>query len=155
MGTGAGDLPPGHALKGRFPALLGPLLEQRVVAGILLAAGVIQVALTFFHLPGWPCLFRATTGRPCPGCGMSRALAALARWDWSTALFLHAFAPLFAAAGLLMLAAAVLPGARRTWLADRVAALERATGAALWLAAAFMVYWLVRLLYTPLTPPRM
>ncbi len=22
---------------------------------------------------GWPCLFRACTGIPCPGCGMSRA----------------------------------------------------------------------------------
>jgi hypothetical protein len=137
----------------RFPPLLGPLLEQRVVAGIFLAAGALQVGLTFFHLPGWPCAFRATTGRPCPGCGMSRALAALARGDWGAALFLHAFAPLFAAAGLLLLVAAVLPAERRACLAHRVAAVESASGAAVWLGGAFMVYWLVRLLYTPLTPP--
>jgi hypothetical protein len=137
----------------RFPPLLGPLLEQRLVAWIFLAAGALQVGLTLFHLPGWPCAFRATTGRPCPGCGMSRALAALVRGDWNAAFFLHAFAPLFAAAGLLILAASVLPAERRTRLAQRVAAFERATGAAVWLAAAFMVYWLVRLLYTPLTPP--
>jgi hypothetical protein len=139
----------------RFPALVGPLLEQRAVAAIFLVAGAVQVGLTFFHLPGWPCPFRATTGRPCPGCGMSRALAALARWDWSAALAFHAFAPLFAGAGVLLLLAAVLPAASRTRLADRVAAFERATGAVVWLAAAFMVYWFVRLLYTPLTPPRM
>jgi hypothetical protein len=84
---------------------------------------------------------------------MSRALAALVRGDWSSALFLHAFAPLFAAAGVLLLVAAVLPADRRARLASRVAAVERATGAAVWLAGAFMVYWLVRLLYTPLTPP--
>lgn len=137
----------------RFPPLLGPLLEQRVVAWIFLAAGALQVGLTLFHLPGWPCAFRATTGRPCPGCGMSRALAALVRGDWSAVLFLHAFAPLFAAAGLLMLVASVLPADRRNRLAERVAAVERATGAAVWLAGAFMVYWVVRLLYTPLTPP--
>lgn len=137
----------------RFPPLLGPLLEQRLVAWIFLAAGALQVGLTFFHLPGWPCAFRATTGRPCPGCGMSRALAALVRGDWSAALVLHAFAPIFAAAGLLILVAAALPADRRTLLAARVAAFERATGAAVWLAVAFMVYWLVRLLYTPLTPP--
>ena len=137
----------------RFPALLGPLLEQRLVTGIFLAAGAVQVGLTFFHLPGWPCPFRATTGKPCPGCGMSRALAALVRGDWGDAIFLHAFAPLFGAAGLLLLLAAVLPADRRARLAERVAAVERATGAAVWLAGAFMVYWLVRLLYTPLTPP--
>ncbi|MET0554333.1 MAG: DUF2752 domain-containing protein [Vicinamibacteria bacterium] len=137
----------------RFPPLLGPLLEQRLVARIFLAAGALQVGLTFFQLPGWPCPFRATTGRPCPGCGMSRALAALVRGDWSAALFLHAFAPLFAAAGVLLLLAAVLPAESRSRLAGQVAAVERATGAAVWLAGAFMVYWLVRLLYTPLTPP--
>lgn len=140
-------------MKRRFPALLGPLLEQRVVTGIFLAAGAVQVGLTLFHLPGWPCAFRATTGKPCPGCGMSRALAALVRGDWSAALFLHAFSPLFAAAGVLLLVAAVLPAAQRIRLAERVAAFERATGIAVWLAAGFMVYWLVRLLYTPLTPP--
>jgi hypothetical protein len=143
----------GAAVSRRFPALLGPLIEQRVVAAIFLAAGAVQVGLTLFHLPGWPCAFRATTGKPCPGCGMSRALAALVRGDWSAAFFLHAFAPLFVAAGVLLLVAAVLPAERRARLAGRVAAMERATGAAVWLAGAFMVYWLVRLLYTPLTPP--
>jgi hypothetical protein len=137
----------------RFPPLLGPLLEQRLVAGIFLAAAALQVGLALFHLPGWPCAFRATTGRPCPGCGMSRALAALVRGDWGAALFLHAFAPLFAAAGLLLLVASVLPAAWRARLVQGVSAVERATGAAVWLAGAFMVYWLVRLLYTPLTPP--
>jgi Protein of unknown function (DUF2752) len=140
-------------MKRRFPALLGPLLEQRLVTWIFLAAGAVQVGLTLFHLPGWPCAFRATTGRPCPGCGMSRAMAALVRGDWRAALFLHAFAPLFAAAGVLMIVAAVLPADRRERLAGQVAGVERATGSTLWLVAAFMVYWLVRLLYTPLTPP--
>lgn len=153
MGGGAGGLPRGDAVRRRFPALLGPLLEQRVVTAIFLAAGAVQVGLTVFHLPGWPCVFRATTGRPCPGCGMSRALAALVRGDWGAALFLHAFAPLFAAAGILLLVAAVLPAGPRARLAGRVAAIETSTGAAVWLAAAFMVYWLVRLLYTPLIPP--
>jgi hypothetical protein len=140
-------------MRRRFPALLGPLLEQRLVTLIFIAAGALQVGLTLFHLPGWPCAFRATTGRPCPGCGMSRAMAALVRGDWGAALFLHAFAPLFAAAGVLMIVAAVLPADRRERLAGQVAGVERATGSTLWLAAAFMVYWLVRLLYTPLTPP--
>lgn len=142
-----------RSLTRRFPALVGPLLEQRVVLWVFLAVGALQVGLVALHLPGWPCAFRATTGKPCPGCGMSRALAALLRGDWHRALFLHAFAPLFAAAGALLLVAALLPAEARLRLAGRVAAFERATGVAVWLAVAFMVYWLVRLLYTPLTPP--
>jgi Na+-driven multidrug efflux pump len=36
----------------------------------------------------WPrCLFRAWTGLPCPFCGGTRALRALARGDWVEALY--------------------------------------------------------------------
>lgn len=140
-------------MKRRFPAFVGPLLEQRLAVWAFLAVGGLQVGLTVLHLPGWPCAFRAATGRPCPGCGLSRALAALVRGDWSAAVHFHVFAPLFAAGGLLLAAAALLSAERRTRLAGLVSDVERATGAGLWLAGAFMVYWLVRLLYTPLTPP--
>jgi hypothetical protein len=48
------------------------------------------------------CPFHATTGVPCPGCGMTRACAALARGDLATAWHHHPFS--FA---LVALAAAV------------------------------------------------
>ena len=141
--------------RGRFPPLLGPLIEQRVVVIALVAMSAAQVALVGLRLPGWPCAFRRATGIPCPGCGLSRALAALARGDWHGALTLHAFAPLLAACGLLLLATVLLPAGARTRLARRIGDLESRTGLAVWGAAALLVYWVVRLLYYPLTltPP--
>jgi hypothetical protein len=117
----------------------------------LLALGALQVGLVALRLPGWPCALRAATGIPCPGCGLSRALAALARGEWQAALAFHAFAPLFAAAGLLLLGTAVLRGPARVRLAQRVASVEARTGLVFWLGAALLVYWAVRLLYHPLT----
>lgn len=117
----------------------------------LLGLGALQVGLVALRLPGWPCAFRQVTGIPCPGCGLSRALAALARGDWHTVIAFHAFAPLFAAAGLLLLATALLRPEARVRLARRVAAVEARTGLVFWLGAALMVYWVVRVLYHPLT----
>jgi hypothetical protein len=70
-----------------------------------LAAG-LAAALLFFGA-GWIglpsgaafsiCAFRHVTGIPCPGCGLTRAMAALARGEVLLALQFHPMAPLFAA----------------------------------------------------------
>lgn len=58
------------------------------------------------------CLFHASTGLPCPGCGLTRGLSALSQGDFSTALamnpFVYALWPTFLFLGVL----AVLP---RRW----------------------------------------
>jgi hypothetical protein len=130
-------------------------MEQRVVVLALAGVALLQTALVALHLPGWPCAFRLATGIPCPGCGLSRAMAALLRGDWRTAVAFHAFAPVLLACGLLLLAAALLDGHRRARVAAAVASFESRTGLAVWLATAFLVYWAVRLLYYPhtFTPP--
>ncbi len=43
------------------------------------------------------CLFRRLTGIPCPGCGLTRAFAHLAKGEWRAALRDHPLAPLIAA----------------------------------------------------------
>jgi uncharacterized protein DUF2752 len=135
------------------PAVLGSLLEERGLTAALVLAGAAQVALVGLHLPGWPCAFRAVTGLPCPGCGMSRSVAALVRGHWREAMAWHAFGPLALAVAVLMVVAAVLPAGSRHRLAEHVAAVERRTGSALVLAAALLLYWILRLLYTPLALP--
>lgn len=122
---------------------------------VLAGVGLVQTVLVALRLPGWPCAFRQATGIPCPGCGLSRALASLLRGDLTTGLTFHAFAPLLAAGGLFLVAAALMREDARTRLAQRVGALESRTGLSVWLAAAFLVYWVMRLLYHPLTftPP--
>jgi hypothetical protein len=47
------------------------------------------------------CLLRRLFHLPCPGCGMTRALAALAKGDWAAAVALHPLAPVLAAELLL------------------------------------------------------
>jgi hypothetical protein len=37
---------------------------------------------THTQLGLWPCAFRATTGRPCPTCGMTTSFAWFARGEW-------------------------------------------------------------------------
>jgi hypothetical protein len=78
------------------------------------------LGLGFFHF--WTpvggastsiCLFRRTLGLPCPGCGMTRAFAHLAKGEWRQAAADHPFSFVFAAeagAAWLYFGAALLRG---------------------------------------------
>jgi len=93
----------------------------------------------------WSCPLRRLTGLPCPGCGLSRACAALSRGDVREALAVHAFALALPPLALLLAAGAVLPARTVVWLSARLACWERRT-ALLWLVAvAYLVYYLVRI----------
>lgn len=73
----------------RQPALAGGLLAG---AGVLAAGGILLLRRFDPDEPGGiflPCLFRHFTGLYCPGCGMTRALHALAHGDLSTALAMN------------------------------------------------------------------
>lgn len=65
---------------------------------IVVALPILLVALTLVDLPDEPalvlCAFRNLTGLPCPGCGMTRGLAALLKGRLIESLHFHAFAPL-------------------------------------------------------------
>jgi hypothetical protein len=70
-----------------------------VAAGL---AGLAGLAVLHVWTPsGDPaqaiCLLRRLFHLPCPGCGMTRAFAALAKGDWSAAVALHPLAPFLAA----------------------------------------------------------
>jgi hypothetical protein len=69
------------------------------MAGLGGAAGL--VLLHFWTPSGDPahaiCLLRRVFHLPCPGCGMTRAFAALAKGDWPAAVALHPLAPVVAA----------------------------------------------------------
>jgi hypothetical protein len=68
------------------------------LAGLL---GLAGLALLHFWAPSDDvryslCLSRRL-GLPCPGCGMTRALAHLAKGEWRAALTAHPFSPVLAA----------------------------------------------------------
>ena len=71
-----------------------------LLAALMLATQVAMASLPNIHLVGvlvilsallfgWNCPIKYLTGVPCPGCGLSRALAALLRLDFRTALRFH------------------------------------------------------------------
>ena len=90
------------------------------------------------------CALKAATGVSCPGCGMTRGLAALARGEPIVSLQYHAFAPIVAV-GLAATRALLGLGliTRRDLLPDMNT--RRVTIAALVFTGAFLTYWLVRL----------
>lgn len=67
------------------------------VAGLALAA-----AWCLERGIGWPCLFLNLTGVPCPTCGMTRCLAALASLDFMAALRFNPLICLLAAGSLAL-----------------------------------------------------
>jgi hypothetical protein len=77
-------------------------MEKKVALRI--AASAFALALLYcISVPSEPvyplCAFHWLTGRPCPLCGLTRALFALGKGHWSQAMHFHALSPL----GLAML----------------------------------------------------
>jgi hypothetical protein len=139
-------MPANQKPKTRFPVLVTALLDHpRLAIGLGLAA-VLQVSLTALGLPGWPCLFRTLTGWPCPGCGLSRALAEMATGDWAAAIHTHALSPAVALGLLVISATGFLGVNRRRRVAAFIGRLEAGTGFGLWGLLAAWLYWLARLI---------
>ena len=99
------------------------------------ACGSVLVALWFFTVPDRPvfqlCGFHWLTGRPCPLCGLTRAMFALAKGEWAGALRFNALSPL----GFAMLFSLIWSGPvrNRLWTAG---------------LGAFAVYGLARVLFS-------
>lgn len=81
------------------------------------------------------CLSRRLFHMPCPGCGLTRAFAHLAKGEWSAALADHPLAPVLAAEMILAWLAwgAALAGRLRTLPVDLVVLANAAVFCALWL----------------------
>src|SRR5512134_3286274 len=80
-----------------------PSARHWFLAGLLGLAGlaVLHVWVPSGDPSGAICLSRRLLHLPCPGCGMTRAFAHLAKGEWSAALALHPLAPVVALETLL------------------------------------------------------
>ncbi len=89
----------------------------------LAASAAVLAVLVSFTPPADPrirlCGFYWLTGRPCPLCGLTRALFALAHGRWTEAMHFHALSPL----GLVMLLSLFweIPQRARLWTAGLTA----------------------------------
>ena len=101
-GPGRGDQRPPQHLEalGRIQlATIGRAGERRSrVASLLPAALSGYLFVKGFHpaLPGISCPLRALTGLPCPGCFLTRAVAASLHGDLATAVYWHPIGPVAA-----------------------------------------------------------
>lgn len=116
---------------------------------IALVVLIVLVVLAWNHPVGGPgCGFRFATGRPCPGCGMTRAMIFLLHGDPLLSLRSHPLGVPLAAWGLCMVGGAVL-GVRRgidpVWDWHRRRAVRVIWGFILLLTAV----WIVRTFVVP------
>jgi hypothetical protein len=129
------------------------LLEQTVMCRVMLATVAL---LGGAHLMGWslwPCFFAATTGLPCPGCGMTRATAALLKGQWGLAMMYHPFSPGFMVMAAFISWAAFTPKSWRDPVTQWVRTVERRTCLpCLFLVCAF-IYGLIRMAVPSTNPP--
>jgi hypothetical protein len=128
-----------------FTPFFSTLLQDRLVARVLLGAGALQLGLSLLGLPGWACPIKTVLGIPCPGCGLTRAMGELLSGDWRHALSTHAFAPIFLLAGAILLAVTLLPNTPRTATISFISAFEKRTGISALVLISLLVYWCVRL----------
>lgn len=134
---------------------MASVMRKRTEALVISGVAVTQAALVVSGLPGWPCPVRHLLGIPCPGCGLTRAVSALLHGDWHTSLALHAFAPLFLVALLLIGLSVLLPEKPRRSLIYTIETIEHRTGITTILLASLMLYWLIRLVLFPETAARL
>lgn len=132
-----------------YTPILTSVVQNRLAGWMIAGAAGLQAGLVSLGLPGWQCPFLHVTGLPCPGCGLSRAMVTLLEGDWDTSLELHAFAPLFVVALLLVIGTTILPQQQRAWFIGWLEWVERRTGITAILLVGLMLYWLIRLLVFP------
>jgi len=128
-----------------FTPLLAPLIQDRLLTGILAVFGVAQLLLVYTGLTGWQCPIYQTLGITCPGCGMTTAMAMLLQGHWQLALQTHAFAPVILFVLMFILVAIVLPATFLRKLSRRLERLEQKTGIAAILLLSMVIYWLLRI----------
>lgn len=151
----ASDLPAAVPPPDAFPApLRAPPSDARRSArrraAVVGALGAVALALPHLvTLPGIPlCAFKLWTGRPCPGCGMTRSVFALAHGDLAASFVLHPLGPVVAAALLAVLGGALVGASTGRDPVWRFAT-RRAPEAALATIAALVALWVVRAVVVP------
>ena len=128
-----------------FRPVFSNILRNRRLGSAICAAALLQLLLTLFGLPGWPCPIFHTLGIPCPGCGLTRATLYLFHGDFKQSLMMHAFAPIFVTALAVITFCTVGPRNHTERIAAGAETLEHYTGLTVVLLSGLILYWLARL----------
>ncbi|KAA1426770.1 DUF2752 domain-containing protein [Nocardioides antri] len=118
-------------------------------AEVVAAGGVAAIGVAFLlspdHIEDGPvlCPFRAVTGLPCPGCGLTRSWVYAAHGWWRESLAANAFGMLLLAAVLALAVVVVVRRVRRTPPPEIDRVLRHPVTLAI--GAVWLVYAIVRL----------
>lgn len=128
-------------------APISSILRDRRFA-LVFAGGVgLQIGLSALRLHPWQCPIFSSTGIPCPGCGLTRAIVLLLQGEWRASIQYHAFAPIFLFFSVATLVAILLPRSISGPVIYKAEALERQTRLTVIILTGLILYWLARLLF--------
>ena len=91
------------------------------------------------------CPFRALTGYPCPGCGMTRAFSAIAHGEPLSAVIYNPLSPVLFVAALLVWASAAATILNLHSVRAALARLRPSTLACHLFLGVMLIWWVVRL----------
>ncbi len=91
------------------------------------------------------CPFRALSGYPCPGCGMTRAFSALAHGEFLSAVIYNPLSPILFVAALLVWASAAATLLNMHSVREALARLRPSTLACHLFLGVMLIWWVVRL----------
>ena len=141
-----------HAHEERSTApFLRRVRSSITAADVAAAGGVAGIGAAFLlspeHIEDGPvlCPFRALTGLPCPGCGLTRSWVYAAHGWWQESFASNAFGLLLVAAVLVLAVVVVTRRVRRTRPPNLDQLLKHPV--ALGIGAIWLVYGIVRLVY--------
>ena len=129
-------------------AARGPDASRRSLFVLPLTSAVFAVSAMWSptDLPGFVvCPFRAVTGLPCPGCGMTRAFCAIGHGDFAGAFGFNVLAPFVFAAALLLWAHALATLLKLDSVRGALERLRPTPRATRVMLAVTLVWWVVRL----------
>lgn len=142
-GVGVRRVAPDTALAAREA---GAPRRARFVLSLTSAVFAVSALWSPADLPGIVlCPFRALTGLPCPGCGMTRAFCSMGHGDLPGAFGYNALAPFVFAAALLLWAHALATVFKFDSARAALERLKPTPKAAGLMLAVTLTWWVVRL----------
>lgn len=132
-----------HRRQSRWHFAAALIADVRLGRGML-AGGLLYGVLVICGGPVLPCPWRAVTGLPCPGCGMTRSTLALLRGDWQLSLRENALTWVILVFWLVVAVGLAVPARHRAAVVATIGAWEQRTRWPLWFGLALGIYTLTR-----------
>ena|SRR5688572_12723529 len=128
-------------------APISSILRDRRFALVYTGGVALQLGLSALSLHTWQCPILSSTGVPCPGCGLTRAIVLLLQGELLESIHFHAFAPIFLFFSVAFAGVLLLPKTISRPIVQKAELFERQTGLTVIILTGLILYWLARLLF--------